>query len=391
MHEPIRPLHPPQRVLLGPGPSDVPPAVLRALAMPTVGHLDPVLLGALEDIRKMLRAVFVTQNALTIATSGTGSSGMEAVLANLIEPGDPVLVGVVGYFGGRIVEIARRHGADVTVVDGEWGRPLDPDAVRHAAAGKRFKLLCLVHAETSTGVRTDLGPFREIAEACGALLCVDTVTSLGTIPVGIDAHGVDAAWSCSQKGLSCPPGAAPITFSKRAVAAIAARRQPPTAWYLDVGLLDQYWGAPHAYHHTASANLLYALHEGLRLVLDEGLDARFDRHRKHAAALRAGLEAMGLELPIAPEHRLDPLTLVKIPDGVDDVALRRRLLDVWGVEIGGALGPFKGKAWRIGLMGAGCTHRNVLVGLSALEGALREVGVKVGSGVTAAEDALLRA
>jgi alanine-glyoxylate transaminase / serine-glyoxylate transaminase / serine-pyruvate transaminase len=384
---PPAPLNVPQRVLLGPGPSDVTPSVLAALSKPTLGHLDPVVLAAMDETAGMLRALYRTSNEWTLATSGTGTSGMEACLANLIRTGDRVLVCVHGYFGQRLADIARRCGGQVTLVEGEWGRPIEPEQVRAAAAGRAHALLCVVHAETSTGVLQDLRPMREVAVEVGALLLVDAVTSLGCVPLEVDAWGLDAVYSCSQKGLSCTPGLSPITFSARAVESIRARASSSPAFYLDVGLLMGYWSGPRGYHHTASSNLLYALHEAARLALEEGLEARWQRHRRMGAALAAGLEAMGLELAVAPQHRLPQLTAVRIPSGVDDGRVRTRLLAEYGIEIGGGLGAFKGRLWRIGLMGQGASPRNVALGLAGLAAALAAEGFRVrGDGIAAARE-----
>lgn len=360
------PLDVPQRVLLGPGPSDVAPSVLAALSKPTLGHLDPLVLRAMDELADMLRALFRTANEWTFATSGTGTSGMEACLANLIRPGDPVLVLAHGYFGQRMAEIARRSGAEVTVVAGAWGRPSDPEQARAAAAGRRFALVCAVHAETSTGVRQDLRPLRGLADSLGALLVVDAVTSLGCVPLEVDAWGIDAIYSCSQKGLSCTPGLSPVSFSPRAVERIRARASTSPAFYLDAGLLMNYWGGPRGYHHTASSNLFYALHEAARLALVEGLEARWERHARLGAELARGLGELGLGLRVEPEHRLPQLTVVDIPSGVDDLQVRRALLERYGIEIGGGLGEFKGKVWRLGLMGTGASPRNVALLLAAL-------------------------
>lgn len=380
----IAPIDPPQRMLMGPGPSDVSPAVLQAMARPTIGHLDPAFLRIMDEIRAMLRRLFGTDNELTVPMSGTGSAGMETCLVNLIEPGDRVVVGVHGVFGGRMAEVARRAGAEVVLVEAPWGRALDPEDFR---VGGSAKLVCVVHAETSTGVLQDLSPFRGIADELGALLLTDMVTSLGGLPVELDAYGVDAAYSGTQKCLSCPPGLAPISLSARAQEVLATRRTPVQSWYLDLSLIGKYWGAERAYHHTAPINQLYALHEALRQAVQEGLDERFARHRRNAAALRAGLEAMGLELPVPASERLDPLTLVSIPAGVDDREVRRALLDGWGLEIGGGLGAFQGKAWRIGLMGASSTRRHVTTCLAALADVLGRSGVALAGDPLAAASA----
>lgn len=361
---------PPRRVLMGPGPSDVPPAVLAALGAPTIGHLDPAFLGLLDQTRAMLREVVGTRNELTLPMSGTGSLGMETCLVNLVEPGDRVLVGVHGVFGQRMAEVARRAGAEVVTAEGPWGRALDPEALAQAAAGRKFKLVCMVHAETSTGALTPIAPFRELADRLGALLLVDAVTSLGGVPVEMDAVGIDALYSGTQKCLSCPPGLAPVSFSQRARDVLAARKSPPQSWYVDLGLISRYWGGERLYHHTAPINMLYGLHEALRLVLQEGLAERYARHKTLSDQLAQGLEELGLQLLVPPSERLPPLTLVQIPEGVDDARVRRRLLEHDGLEIGGGLGPMKGRAWRIGLMGASCTEQHVQLCLRALEAAL---------------------
>ncbi|MCP3915189.1 MAG: alanine--glyoxylate aminotransferase family protein [bacterium] len=370
----IQPLVPPARTLCGPGPSDVAPSVLSALARPTLGHLDPEFLRVMDEVRTMLRAVFRTENELTMPMSGTGSAGMETCLVNLIEPGDAVLVGVHGVFGTRMAEVARRAGANVTVVEQEWGRAIDPERFRTAAAGGKFKLLCCVHAETSTGVLQDVAALRSVADELGALLLVDAVTSLGGHDLQLDAWGVDAVYSGTQKCLSCPPGLSPISFSSRASEALAARKTPVQSWYLDLSLIASYWGEERAYHHTAPINMIYGLHEALRLVLEEGLEERIERHALHARALVAGLGAMGLEPRVAASERLAPLTAVAVPDGVDDARVRGHLLRQFDLEIGGGLGPMKGNTWRIGLMGAGSTRRNVSLVLTALASALAEQG-----------------
>lgn len=362
----------PLRVLMGPGPSNVDTRVLEALAHPTIGHLDPTFLTLLDELRAQLRSVYGTQNLVTLPMSGTGSLGMETCLVNLLEPGDRVLVGVNGVFGTRMCEVARRLGAEVTSVEAPWGEPLDPDALGRALSQGSFKLLALVHAETSTGVLQDLGPMRALADRAGALLLVDTVTSLGGVPIDLDAFGIDATYSGTQKCLSCPPGLAPVSFSERAMHAVRARRTPVASWYMDLTLIGQYWGSERVYHHTAPINMLFALHRALEVVLEETLPARYERHRQHARALWAGLEALGLVLPVAEASRLPPLTLVSVPEGVNEAAVRRSLLTRHQLEIGGGLGRFAGKAWRIGLMGSGSTRENITLCLTALAEALHE-------------------
>ncbi len=359
-----------KRVLMGPGPSDVPPSVLEALGRPTIGHLDPEFLQILNDTQDRLRHVFGTDNLLTLPISGTGSAGMEACLVNLVEPGDRVLVCQHGVFGLRMAEVARRCGAEVVTVEAPWGRAIDPDDVRQAVAGQRFKVTAIVHAETSTGVLQDLTPFRHLADQCGALLMVDAVTSLSGVPVEVDRHGIDAIYSGTQKCLSCPPGLSPVSFSEAAVQAMRKRKTPVQSWYLDLSLIARYFGSERVYHHTAPVNMVYALHEALGLALEEGLGPRYARHRKNADALAAGLGKLGLKLVVPPANRLPPLTLVRIPDGVDDRKVRAQLLERHQLEIGGGLGDFAGRAWRIGLMGASSTPEHVALLLRALEQAL---------------------
>jgi alanine-glyoxylate transaminase/serine-glyoxylate transaminase/serine-pyruvate transaminase len=360
-----------ERVLMGPGPSDVPARVLDALSRPTIGHLDPVFLEVLDETQAMLRQVFGTENPLTLPMSATGSAGMETCFVNLLETGDQALICRHGVFGGRMAEVARRCGAEVAVVDAPWGEAIDPGDVSKAAKGRSFKVLAVVHAETSTGVLQDLSPFRPIADSCGALLLVDAVTSLAGVAVDVDSMGIDAVYSGTQKCLSCPPGLSPVSFSERARQVLSTRKTPVQSWYFDLNLIGQYFGGERVYHHTAPVNMIFALHEALRLVLEEGLEARFARHREQADALYRGLRALGLELLVEPSVRLPPLTLVRVPDGVDDPAVRAKLLADHGLEIGGGLGDFKGKAWRIGLMGASATPRHVELCLGALEEALR--------------------
>jgi len=376
-HPPVpmtKPIDPPQRVLLGPGPSPVAPSVLTALSKPTLGHLDPAFLAIMDEVRDMLRQVLGTKNELTFPMSGTGSAGMETCLVNLIEPGDAVLVGVNGVFGTRMCEVARRAGAEVTAVEGDWGRAFTPDAIRAVAAGRSFKLLCIVHAETSTGVIQDMLPMRGLADELGAMLVVDCVTSVGGLAVELDAWGVDAAYSGTQKCLSCPPGLSPVSFSPRAQAALQARKSPVQSWYLDLSLIANYWGSERAYHHTAPINMLYGLHEALRLALEEGMVAREARHRLNARAFVAGIEALGLAPRVPEPERLPPLTAIAVPDGIDDARARAFLLDNFDLEIGGGLGPMKGNTWRVGLMGHGSRRENVEFCLRALTTALQDQG-----------------
>jgi alanine-glyoxylate transaminase / serine-glyoxylate transaminase / serine-pyruvate transaminase len=361
----------PQRVLMGPGPSDVPPRVLEALSRPTIGHLDPVFLRIMDEIRIKLRQVFRTTNEMTLAVSGTGSAGMETLFANLIEPGDKVLICVNGVFGGRMVDVAARCGAVVEQIDQPWGQAFEQDKVIEAIGRVKPRAVAIVHAETSTGVHQPVDRIGAAAHAHGALFLLDCVTSLGGLPVEIDKWEVDAAYSGTQKCISCPPGLSPVTLSPRAVQRLEQRKQKVQSWYLDLSMVRQYWGSERFYHHTAPINMLYGLHEALTIVLEEGLDHRFERHRDMHGLLRAGLRELGISYVSQEGRHLPMLNAVKIPDGIDDLTVRRRLLDDFGIEIGGGLGAFKGKAWRIGLMGHAATRRNVALVLAALEEGLR--------------------
>jgi len=361
------------------------PRVLRALGMPLVGHLDPAFLEIMEESKRLLRAVFQTQNELTIPISGTGSAGMEACLVNLIEPGDTVIVGVNGVFGSRMVDIVGRCGATAVQVDAPWGRIVDPADI--AAAIKRTKspkLVAVVHAETSTGVLQPLEEICRLAHDAGALFVVDTVTSLGGCPVRLDDWGIDACYSGTQKCLSCPPGLAPISFNARALDTLKRRKTKVQSWYLDLTMIAQYWGEERVYHHTAPISMNYALLEALRLIDEEGLEPRWQRHERNHQALKAGLAAIGIELAAQEGHQLWTLNSVRIPDGVDDVAVRRALLDEFNIEIGGGLGALKGKTWRIGLMGESSTAANVFCVLNALERLLPRHGFKVAAGAAVA-------
>ena len=374
MNEIPKSLSPSARVLMGPGPSPTAPSVCEALSKPTLGHLDPEFLVVMDEIRDMQRAVMGTQNELTMPMSGTGSAGMETCLVNLIQQGDKVLVGVNGVFGTRMAEVARRAGAQVTEAKSDWGRAMTPECLRDAAAGGEYKLLCVVHAETSTGVLQDVAPMRSLADELGAMLLLDCVTSVGGLRVALDEWGVDAAYSGTQKCLGCPPGLSPVSFSARAQEAMSARTEAVQSWYLDLSMIANYWGSERSYHHTAPINMLYGLHEALRLVLEEGIGAREERHRLHSAALVAGLEAMGLSPRVPLAERLPSLTAVSVPDGVEDAAVRSHLLKNHNLEIGGGLGLMKGNTWRIGLMGAGACRENVELCLSALHDAMSAQG-----------------
>lgn len=364
------------RLLMGPGPSDVNPRVLQAVARPTVGHLDPQFLVVLNEIREMLQAVFRTRNELTLAVSGAGSAGMETCVVNLVEPGDRMLVCIAGVFGERMKEVAERAGAQVTVTRVPWGQAVRGYHVEDAiACCGPVKVIGVVHAETSTGAWAPIPEIAEVARRQGALLLVDTVTSLGGMEVDVDGWGVDACYSGTQKCLSCPPGLSPVTFSAAAVRAIEQRRTKVQSWYLDMNMVRQYWGSERLYHHTAPVNMNYALHEALRIVLEEGLPARWARHTRHHRALKAGLTALGVRYLADTDHQLPMLNAVAAPEGVDEAVVRKRLLDEHDIEIGGGLGEFKGKAWRIGLMGESATERHVTALLSALEGVLADLGV----------------
>lgn len=355
------------RILLGPGPSTVHPRVLQALSYPLVGHLDTQFLELMNRVQEMLRVVFQTTNSLTIPISGTGSAGMEAALCNFIEPGDSVLIGVNGYFGERMVEMAGRYGAEVQRLDAPWGENFSLEQVGQVLKEKPVKVAAFVHAETSTGV---LQPFEGLAEVVheqGGLLLMDCVTSLGGIPVQVDELGIDIAYSGSQKCLSVPPGLAPITISPRALEVLAARKSKVANWYLDLTLVSKYWGKERTYHHTAPISMNFALYEGLKMVMEEGLEARWQRHRHHAGLLWKGLEEMDLRLVVPLENRLPTLTTVYIPPGFEDLPVRQRLMNEFNIEIAGGLGVFAGKIWRIGLMGHSSRRENVALLLAALK------------------------
>jgi alanine-glyoxylate transaminase/serine-glyoxylate transaminase/serine-pyruvate transaminase len=368
---------PPPRLLLGPGPSNVAPSVLEAMSRPLVGHLDPTFVKMMDEIKTMLRQVFLTKNEMTFPVSGTGSAGMEFCFVNLVEPGDDVIIGVNGVFGTRMVDVAERCGAKVTKVEAPWGRIIEPQQV--AAAIKKVakpKLVATVHAETSTGALTPIEEISKLAHNAGALMALDTVTSLAGCPVRIDEWQVDAVYSGTQKCLSCPPGLAPASFSQRAVEAATRRKTKVQSWYLDVNLLASYWGQDRVYHHTAPISMNYALHEALRLVLEEGLENRWRRHEQNHLALKAGLKAMGLQIASQEGHQLWQLNAATVPEGVDEAAVRKRLLADFNIEVGAGLGPLKGKIWRVGLMGETSSKANVKAFLSALGQILTSVGRK---------------
>ena len=375
------PINPPPRILLGPGPSNVHPRVLGALGTPLIGHLDPAFIQLMEETKQLLRATFQTSNTLTLPISATGSAGMEACLVNLLEPGDTAIVGVNGVFGTRMVEIVRRCGATPVAIEAPWGRTFEPAMVGLALSQyPQAKLVALVHAETSTGAWQPLDEIGLMVRDAGALFIVDTVTSLGGCPVRVDEWHIDASYSGTQKCLSCPPGLSPLTFGPRAVEVLRQRRSKVQSWFLDLTLIEQYWGDERVYHHTAPISMNYALLEALRLVHEEGLEARWARHERHARALKAGLAAIGLSIASQEGRQLWTLNAVTIPDGVDDLAVRRALLTDFNLEIGGGLGPMKGKVWRIGLMGESSTAANVLLVLHALERVLPRCGYAAAAG-----------
>ena len=375
---------PPKRLLLGPGPSPVDDRVLAAMSAPVLGHLDPLFLRCMDDVQALLRYVFETENRVTIPISATGSAGMEAALVNVIEPGDEVVVCINGVFGTRMREIIERAGGKPVVVEAKWGEAIDPLEIERALNSCRPRALALVHAETSTGVLQDLTGLAALAHGRDALLIVDAVTSLAGHPVGVDRNGIDICYSGTQKCIGAPPGLSPITFNETALDRIRSRRSKVQSWYLDITLVENYWGEDRTYHHTAPISMNYALREALRLIHEEGLEARFGRHELNHRALVAGVEAIGLKMAVAAEQRLWSLNAVSVPDGVDDARVRARLLEE-NIEIGGGLGPLKGRIWRVGLMGSGSTRENVLLVLDALQRALNAEGFSCPSGIEAAQ------
>ncbi|NLA59591.1 MAG: alanine--glyoxylate aminotransferase family protein [Firmicutes bacterium] len=362
--------NPKAKLLLGPGPSNPDPRVLRALAEPTLGHLDPDFVAIMDETAELLRYVFNTKNELTIPVSGTGSAGMDAALVNSVEPGDKAIICSAGVFGDRMVDVAERAGAQVVKVQSPWGEPIDPDDVKKAIRkNPDAKVVGIIHGETSTGV---LQPLDEIAAAvheAGMRIVVDTVASLGGVDVPTDRLGLDFVYSGSQKCLSCPPGLAPITLSEKAVTFVENRKTKCQSWYFDLGMIRKYWGPERLYHHTAPINMIYALNESLRIIKEEGLEARFARHKAAQEALISGLSGLGLEPVVNEPYRLPTLTTVYVPEGVQEAEVRRQLMDEFGIEVAGGLGVFKGKIWRIGLMGTNATRANVI----RLLGALKEV------------------
>lgn len=385
----ITSFHPPRRTLLGPGPSDVDPRILEALSRQTIGHLDPAFISLMDELKELLQFAFQTRNQLTMPISAPGSAGMESVFVNLLEPGDKAIVCINGVFGGRMVENVLRCGAIPILVENNWGEPVDPQRVEDALrANADAKLLAFVHAETSTGVRSDARTLAALAARYSCLCVVDAVTSLGGIELDVDGWGIDAVYSGSQKCLSCIPGISPVSFSDRAVETIRNRSSKVQSWFLDTTLIMAYWGgdAGRSYHHTAPVNSLYALHEALVILQEEGLPQAWQRHARHHAAFATGIEAMGLGFVVETEWRLPQLNAVLIPQGVDEAEVRKLLLRDHSIEIGAGLGAMAGKIWRIGLMGYGCSQRNVLQCLAALDEVLLSLGAEFepGRGAVAA-------
>src|SRR5216683_1872374 len=385
--DPMRELIPPARLMLTPGPSSVDPRVYRALATPLVGHLDPWFPTMMTDVQVLLRRTFQTENRVTFPLSSSGSGAIEASVLNPLEAGDEAIVCVNGVFSERMAIIAERTPAKVTRVEAAYGRAVDPEDVRRAGKGRKIKILGLAHGETSTSVAHRLGDFRKVADELGALLVVDAVATLAGMPLEVDRQRVDICFSGSQKALSAPPGMAPITVNGRVEELLRARKTKVQSWYFDLTTTMNYWGKERTYHHTPPISLIYGLREALRLVLEEGLEARWERHRQNQQALIAGVEAMGLELFVSnPADRLITVSSVRVPEGIDDVRVRRQLLDEFNIEIAGGFGPLKGKLWRVGLMGYSSQRTNVLLLLAALEKVLLDQGFRVpaGAGVGAA-------
>lgn len=380
----IRSFHPPQRTLMGPGPSDVYPRILEALGRPTIGHLDPVFVAMMEEIKELLRYAFQTKNALTMPVSAPGSAGMETAFVNLVEPGDKVVICQNGVFGGRMKENVERCGATAVMVEDAWGAAVDPNKAEDALkANPDAKILAFVHAETSTGAQSDAKSLAEIARNHNCLSIVDAVTSLGGTPLMVDDWGLDAVYSGTQKCLSCVPGLSPVTFSERALERVKSRKTKVQSWFMDLNLVLGYWAGSgkRAYHHTAPINALYGLHEALVILQEEGIENAWTRHRRNHEALRAGIEAMGLGFVVKAQDRLPQLNAVSVPEGVDEATVRTRLLNEYSLEIGAGLGAMAGKIWRIGLMGCGSNQRNVLFCLGALDAVLSDMKAPIKSGV----------
>ena len=389
--ESVGELLPPDRTLMGPGPSDVHPRVLRAMSTPLVGHLDPAFIEIMDEVQSMLRYTFQTDNQWTIPVSGTGSAAMEAAFSNLVEPGDTVLVPTNGYFGGRMESMANRAGGEVVHVDAAWGQPLDPAVVESAVAQHDPEIVAFVHAETSTGVlQPDVPAITEIAHDHDALVIADTVTSIGGVELRVDDWDIDVAYAGAQKCLSAPPGASPLTLSDHAMEKVLSRESEPRSWYLDLSLLEGYWGSDRSYHHTAPITSVYSIREALRLVAEEGIEERWDRHLAMATALKDGVEAMGLEMNAPPEYWLPSLNAVRTPDGVDPSAVIGDLLDRYELEIAGGLGDLAGEIFRIGCMGYSARPANVSYLISSLGAVLADNGadVDVEAGVAATSEGL---
>ncbi len=360
--------NPTARFLMGPGPSDVNPRVLKAMATPLVGHLDPQFIQIMDEVKEMTRKLFQTSNQVTSVISATGSAGMETCFVNLLEPGDEALVCVNGVFGNRMCDIVERCGAKLIRVDTPWGKSIDPAQVKEALKKSKPKIVAIVHAETSTGVLQPLEEISKMTHAAGALFLVDAVTSLGGTQVKVDDWGIDAIYSGTQKCISAPPGLSPVSFSPQAIEVMDKRKTKVQSWYLDMSMIRNYWaGAKRAYHHTGPISMVYAIHEALRIVLEEGLENRFERHCRNHQILKDGLEAMGFEFLVEAKYRLPMLNAIKIPEGVNDLDVRNRLLNEYNIEVGAGLGEFAGKVWRIGLMGESCTRNHINMVLSALK------------------------
>jgi len=383
----IHSFNPPVRTLMGPGPSDVHPRITAAMARPTIGHLDPAFVGMMDEVKVMLQYAFQTRNELTIPVSAPGSAGMETCFVNLVEPGDKVIVCQNGVFGGRMKENVERSGGTAIMVQDDWGKPVDPQKLEDALkANPDARLVAFVHAETSTGVQSDAQTLCEIAHRHDCLVIVDAVTSLGGSPLKVDEWGIDAIYSGTQKCLSCTPGLSPVSFSEAAQEKIRNRKTPVQSWFLDLNLVMGYWGegAKRAYHHTAPINPLYALHEALVMLKEEGLTQAWERHQKNHESLKAGLEAMGLSFLVEKEYRLPQLNAVTIPEGINEAEVRKRLLNEYGLEIGAGLGALAGKVWRIGLMGYSSNPKNVLFCLSALDKVLTDLKAPINQGAALA-------
>ena len=381
-----KPFHPPKRTLMGPGPSDVSERVLQALARPTIGHLDPAFVGMMDEMKGLLQYAFQTKNDLTMPVSAPGSAGMETCFVNLLEPGDKAIVCQNGVFGGRMKENVERCGATAVLVEDEWGKVVDPNKLEAALkANPDAKVVAFVHAETSTGAQSDAKTLVELAHKHDCLTIVDAVTSLGGTPLSVDEWGIDAIYSGTQKCLSAPPGLSPISFNPRAAEIVKNRKTKVQSWFLDLSLVMAYWGggAKRAYHHTAPVNNLYGLHESLVMLQEEGLENSWQRHAQHHLALRAGLETMGINFIVAENDRLPQLNAVTIPEGIDDAAVRGKLLNDYNLEIGAGLGALAGKVWRIGLMGSACNMKNVEYCLNSLESVLSGMGLKLKAGAAA--------